>query len=55
MNHVVAGQPNGGINLYIELEKYEFDQIAAINIKDFWREMYTFLVAKLLGRLRRKT
>ena len=35
MNHVVAARPKGGINLYMELEKHKFDQIAAINIKEF--------------------
>ena len=31
LNHVVPERPNGGINLYIELEKHKLDQIAARN------------------------
>ena len=42
LHHVVPERPKRGINLYIELEKYELNQIAARNIRVYLEKRIAF-------------
>ena len=54
LNHVVSERTEGGINLYIELEKHKLNQICSRNMRTSLDKTYSFLEVKL-RRLRRKT